>query len=154
MIRTTLLVMAVLLLAVAPALAKPDFSGEWKMNAEKSDFGPMPPPEKMVQKVDHKDPKLAVVSSQTGAQGELTLDQKYTTDGKESLNKFRDNDLKTVVTWDGDSLVFNSKVNFNGNDVGIDDKWALSEDGKVLTVTRHVTAPQGEFDAKIVLDKQ
>ena len=33
------------------AQAKPNFTGDWKLNADKSDFGPLPPPEKMNVKV-------------------------------------------------------------------------------------------------------
>lgn len=33
------------LLAGSPAAqAKPDFSGDWKLNTSKSEFGPIPPP--------------------------------------------------------------------------------------------------------------
>jgi hypothetical protein len=38
--------------AICPALhaqAKPNFSGEWTMAPEKSDFGPMTPPAKMTR---------------------------------------------------------------------------------------------------------
>ena len=43
---------------MAVAGDKPDFSGNWKMDADKSVFGPMPPPTSMTCKIYHKDPDL------------------------------------------------------------------------------------------------
>src|SRR5262249_42597032 len=100
-------VVVAFILAAAPAMAKTNFSGEWKMNAEKSDFGPMPAPEKMSQKVEHADPNLKITSNQVGAQGEVTLETKYTTDGKECINTIRGNEMKSTAKWDGETLVIN-----------------------------------------------
>ena len=51
----------------AVAADKPDFSGKWKLNTEKSDFGPMPKPEKADYVIAHKDPELNVKSTATAA---------------------------------------------------------------------------------------
>jgi len=40
------------------AQAKPNFSGTWKLNAGKSNFGPMPAPETRTDKITHQDPDL------------------------------------------------------------------------------------------------
>ena len=50
--------LALLALAVGlvQAQAKSDFSGTWKINAGKTDFGPMPPPDSMTEKITHADP--------------------------------------------------------------------------------------------------
>ncbi|MBI3209312.1 MAG: hypothetical protein HYZ37_10495, partial [Candidatus Solibacter usitatus] len=50
---------AVILLAAslfASALgAKPNFSGEWKLVLSKSDFGPLPAPDRGVRTIQHDD---------------------------------------------------------------------------------------------------
>lgn len=150
-IATALLVFAVLTM---PAAAKPDFSGKWKLVADKSDFGPMPPPEKMEQTVTHADPDLKVVTSQVGQQGEVTAELKYTTDGKPTTNSFRGAEMKSTAKWDGDALSIESKVDFQGNEITLSDKWTLSDEGKSLIVNRKINSPQGEFEMKIVLSKQ
>ena len=53
---------AAVLTASAMAAGKPDFSGEWKLNIDKSNFGPIPPPTSLTQTVDHKDPALNVTT--------------------------------------------------------------------------------------------
>jgi hypothetical protein len=140
--------------AAGQAYAKPNFSGEWKMNASKSEFGPMPAPSSRTDKIAHADPDLKVTSTAATPQGDMTLDLKYTTDGKESTNEIRGNPMKSAASWDGDALVIKTKASFQGNDVTLADRWTLSEDGKTLTVSRHITAPQGEFDQKTVFEKQ
>ncbi len=143
-----------LLLCATVAVAKPNFTGEWKMNPSKSDFGMMPAPSSIVQKITHNEPDLRVVSTQVGQQGEFTSDSKYVTDGKECVNKFREFERKSTLKWDNDTLVIESKMEFQGNPVTITERWSLSEDGKTLTVNRHFSSSQGEGDAKTVLEKQ
>lgn len=136
------------------AQGKPNFSGDWKVNLDKSDFGPMPPPTSITLKVDHADPDLKVNTTQSGAQGDMTVDAKYTTDGKESTNTIGPMEAKSTAAWEGDDLNINTKLDANGTEVTIKGKWSLSADGKTLTQTAHITSPQGEFDIKYVYDKQ
>jgi hypothetical protein len=142
-------------LAIVPAQAKTDFSGTWKMNASKCDFGPMPPPDGITEKITHHDPDLKTsVVSTGGPQGDMSYDMTYTTDGKESSNSIAGNDFKSTVTWDGDALAVATKGSIHGTDFTSKDRWTLSEDGKTLTVTQHFSSSMGEADLKMVFDKQ
>jgi hypothetical protein len=143
-----------LLLCAVIAQAKPNFSGDWKMNPAKSDFGQMPAPTSMVQKITHDDPDLKVTSTSVSERGEFTNNLAYTTDGKECTNKTRMGESKSTLKWDGDTLVFETKADFQGNAVTITSKWTLSEDGKILTVNTHFSSSMGEGDSKTVLEKQ
>ena len=139
---------------LAMAADKPDFSGNWKMDADKSVFGPIPAPTSLTRKIDHKDPDVTVNESQSGAQGDLNMIMKYSTDGKETTNSLMGNDVKSKASWDGKVLVIASTANFGGADVKLTDKWTLSDDGKTLTDVRGISAPQGEFEMTYVLVKQ
>jgi hypothetical protein len=58
--------------SMAIAADKPDFSGTWKMDPDKSTFGPLPPPTSITSKIDHKDPDITVATTQVGPdQGSL-----------------------------------------------------------------------------------
>lgn len=151
--RLVLVAAAMCLVAVA-AQAKPNLTGEWKMNIAKSEFGMMPAPTSAVWKITHNDPELKVASTQVSERGEFTSNNAYTTDGKECVNKGRMGELKSTLKWDGDTLVIESKAEFGGNAVTITDKWTLSEDGKILTVNRHFASTQGEGDVRQVYEKQ
>jgi hypothetical protein len=141
-------------LGMSQARAAANFSGDWKLNTAKSDFGPMPAPDKLTMKIDHKEPAILIKQEQSGAMGDMNVDMKYTTDGKESTNTMGPMEVKSTAKWEGDVLVINSKLNANGADITIVGKWSLSADGKTLTNDSHVATPQGEIDMKYVMEKQ
>jgi len=145
--------LALILLAL-PALAKPNFSGDWKVNVSKSEFGQMPAPSSMTGKITHQDPSLKVAIKQSGERGEFEYEMSYSTDGKETTNEIRDNTMKSTAKWDGDVLVIDTKGSFGGNDVTIQDKMSLSADGKTLTLKRHFSSSMGEADQALILEKQ
>jgi hypothetical protein len=123
-----------LALGLVQAQAKSDFSGTWKLNTTKSDFGPLPAPDSLTEKIAHADPSLKVNIAQTGGTGDRTYDVSYTTDA--------------------DDLSISTKGSFSGTDFTSKDRWNLSADGKTLTITRHITSAMGEADMKEVLEKQ
>ena len=82
--KRCLTMLAVLALAALPMLAKPNFSGDWKLNVAKSSFGQMPSPSSMTSKITHEDPKLTSHVKQSGEMGEMEFDASYTMDGKEA----------------------------------------------------------------------
>ena len=145
---------ALLCFAALFAYAKPNFSGDWKLNTAKSDFGQFPAPSSMTQKITHEDPSLKVSVKVATDQGNFDFDSTYSTDGKETTNTFGPSEMKSVAKWDGDTLTIQTKGKFGDNEVTITDKWQLSEDGKTTTVQRHFASSQGEMDQKIVLEKQ
>jgi hypothetical protein len=139
---------------MAQAADKPDFSGDWKMDADKSVFGPMPPPTSMTRKIDHKDPDISVTEARSGPQGDMNTTMKYSSDGKETTNSLMGNDVKSKAVWEGKTLVITSAANFGGADVKLTDKWTLAEDGKTLTDVLGISSPQGDFELTFVLIKQ
>jgi len=144
-----------LALRLVQAQAKSDFSGTWKLNAGKSDFGPIPAPDSITQKITHQDPSInAHVATTGGPNGDQTYDATYTTDGKECVNHMGENELKSTLKWDGDDLTVESKGSFGGADFTAKGRWNLSSDGKILTITQHYTSPMGEADVKEVFEKQ
>jgi hypothetical protein len=152
--KTMVLAGLVLVMCAVMAQAKSDFTGEWKLDVAKSDFGPMPAPQSMVQKITHQEPNLKVVSTQVSERGEFTSERNYTTDGKECVNKMRNSEVKSTLKWDGDTLVIDSKLEFQGNPISTSERWSLSGDGKVLTIKSHFSSSQGEGDTTRVFNKQ
>jgi len=142
---------AVLLLA-SQAQAATNFTGVWKLNLSKSDYGPVPQPDAMTRTINHNDPSLQISTYQKGAQGEATTELKYTTDGKPVENKSAS--AKGSAKWDGDKLVIDSTRDVQGMEIKFHEVWSLSADGKTMTINNHLTAPQGEFDLTLVFDKQ
>jgi len=147
-------ILSLLLLAALPALAKPNFTGDWKLNTSKSTFGNFPPPDSMTYKVKHDEPKLTNDSKMSG-QFEFEQHLTFTTDGKESTNEgFQGSTSKSTAKWDGDALLIDTKAQFGDNEININQKWTLSADGKTLTVVQTFKGPQGDMQQTYVFDKQ
>jgi len=147
--------------AAAPATATAstgghaNYSGTWKLNVDKSDFGPLPPSSSRTDIIDHSDPALKDSVSDDGAQGKLDYVLNITTDGKEATNNAGGLDAKSIANWDGPNLVVDTKLSFQGTDVAIKSVWILSADGKTLTQNAHLNAgPIGEADQKFIFEKQ
>jgi hypothetical protein len=136
------------------AQSKPNFSGTWKLNVAKSDFGVLPPSNGRTDVIDHKDPNLTDNVSDDAAQGKQEYKLTITTDGKEAVNTPGGLEMKSVTNWDANNLVFNTKLQFQGSDVAIKTIWALSDDGKTLTESAHLESPLGETDQKLIFEKQ
>ena len=153
--RRVLILFAILALAALPALAKPNFTGDWKLNTSKSNFGQMPAPDSMSYKITHADPKLSTVTKQSGQMGEFEMQASYTTDGKESSNKgFGEATMKSVAKWDGDVLSIETKGQFGDNEFTMTQKVSLSEDGKTMNIVQVFKSSMGEGEQKLVFDKQ
>jgi hypothetical protein len=136
------------LLAV-PLAAAPNLSGNWILNLAKSQYGQFPAPEVMLRTIQHKDPALSMSTYQKGAQGEVTTELKYSTDGKPAVN----GENKGAAHWDNDKLVIETSRDYQGATLSQREEWTLSPDGKTLTIATHVKLPNGEFDVKQVFEK-
>jgi len=135
------------------AADKPDLSGTWTINLDKSDFGMMPPPTKMERKVSHKDPDLTITTTQASQRGERTSEAKYTTDGKESEVQLMGRPAKVKAVWEGSTLVVTTKLEFQGSEMTQVERWGLSSDGKTLTTEGTMNSPMGENKTKLVFAK-
>ena len=85
--------------------ARPDFSGSWVLDKEKSDFGGTPAPESMTEVIDHREPKIVITTITKQSSGEDRRVVRLTTDGAENANEFARHQVKTTTHWDGDKLV-------------------------------------------------
>jgi hypothetical protein len=137
------------------AQTKPDFSGVWKMNREKSKFPAFLPMENIrdvVSKIEHKEPNFSESMTITGVDGDRTAEVKYTTDGKETTMKlpYLTGPVKATVKWEGDALTIEGKA----EEFNVRGKYTLSADGKTLTKTSHISTPTGDVDGIVVFEKQ
>jgi len=66
--RPALAAIAAVLLCFAPPVhgadRKPNFSSEWKFNPGKSDFGPLPGPDRRTDRIEHAEPAFRLTSTQ------------------------------------------------------------------------------------------
>src|SRR5260370_33777302 len=152
--RSHLIRLALLALPLSGADGpKPDFTGDWKMNAEKSDFGQLPRPLAYERRVDHKDPLIRMVARQSTQMGEQTVVASMRTDGVQTTNGTRTGDTRTTGRWQGRDLELTTTKQVDGGEAVTRELWSLSGDGKTLISTTQLKTPRGEFHVKMVLEK-
>lgn len=155
--RVEKLLLTLLGAAMGTALAaRPSFSGEWKLSVDKSNFGMAPAISSRTDKIVHDDPSLRITRAQTTAAGSGTSEFACTTDGKECNVSVTGATIKIsgAFKWDDNALVFDGKGPYQGGELVTHEKWILSPDGMTITIQRRLSAPMGETDQTLVLEKQ
>ncbi|HEU5219745.1 MAG TPA: hypothetical protein VFU23_13890 [Gemmatimonadales bacterium] len=157
---TVAALLASAVLSPVAAQGKPDFSGSWKVNTEKSDpmgggmGGGGGGGAAATITITQSATKLTVETHR----GEQVTTATYNLDGSESVNTTQRGESKSKATWDGASLVINSESSFTGPNgamtVTSKEVRTLSADGKTMTVVRTSQTPNGEMTRKTVYDKQ
>jgi hypothetical protein len=136
--------------SIIAAQTKPDFSGVWKMNREKSKFLAMENIRDIVSKIEHKEPNVSIFTTIIGVDGDQTFEAKYTTDGKETTVKLPSGSVKATAKWEGDALTVEGKA----EEFNVRGKYTLSADGKTLTIANRLSTPNGDVDGITVFEKQ
>lgn len=103
------------------------------MNPAKSKFGANGGPESSVIKLDLQGETLNEVLTLGGADGERSIDAKYTTDGKESSVNVGDDNVTATAKWEGSTLV----IEWKGDGRSFLRKFTISPDGKTMTIAVH-----------------
>ena len=154
MIRIFVATLVALALAAheVPAQSKPNFSGSWKMNAGRSDFGLLPAPASIERKITHSEPSLIIVEAQDAGLGVETVTRTYTTDGKGTTFVSQGAEVKGTAVWQGNEVVVTSEVEVAM--LKFIDRMMLSPDGKTLTSVIELTSPLGDVDMKVLFEKQ
>jgi len=135
--------------SIVSAQTKPDFSGSWKMNREKSTFAGGGP-DNILIKIDHKEPAFAEDWSLSTPNGERSFQAKYTTDGKETEQEVMGRTAKTSAKWEGAALV----IEWHSEGSFFKRKIILSADGKTMTkVVSHNDGGEQREDT-VVFEKQ
>lgn len=161
-----LLVLGLSLLSLAAA----DFSGTWVFDKAKSDpirmgrggdAGGPPPDIEVTLTIRQAGNELQISRNTTmGSNPPRTTEQKFTLDGTENKNPapMGRGEMVSKSKWNNDVLVIEGsrKVSTpNGDfDIKSKDEYALSDGGKVLTITSTMSSQQGERTSKQVFNKK
>lgn len=143
-----------LMAALALGASTPDFSGTWKQDISKSNFGPGKAPRSYVNKIQQSGPELKVVTILVTDAGERTYENVYHLDGRDDVTKNGDDESHTIVHWANQSLIIDITSKDHDREYKTSETWTLSADGKILTKLRHLKEPRGEINQTFVLEKQ
>ena len=113
--------------------ARPDFTGVWEVNLERSILRGATPKRIMMQ-IDHREPRLVQQICYTNAEGvERWVTLAYES-GAETTNSLGGAPARTLARWEGQELVIESWTTTPCREVHLKDHWSLSRDGRTLTM--------------------
>ena len=148
-------------LAQRKAGAKPNLTGEWKLNAAASDFGDVPPPRRQSEVVTQAGDEFAIAITIEREQMKQNYTLRFQAGGAEmplAKGSFPEEAPFRILgvkgEWQGAVLVVTERVSFQGAEGTLTANYSLSANGKVLRKMTHVAMDTGTFDTKTVYDKQ
>ena|SRR5450631_883282 len=135
---------------VSAQQAKPNLTGTWKLNLNKSKLAPRHGPGGDSYIIKHSEPRLEIDHMFSG-RSEI---YSYVTDGKERVasRSQQDGETRAKTYWDGDTLVIEKH---QAGSFWVS-RYTLSQDAKSLTVTHAVDKSSfgNAFDESLTYEKQ
>jgi hypothetical protein len=136
---TTLLTLGVL----AQTVGKPDLSGTWQLDLQRTRFGDALQPKSLTIQIDHHEPQIQIVTVTTTEGGEVREAMELTTDGKPHGLISQGRECRSAAHWDdwnGTRLVVDLECAANSRSR----RFALGTKGRILTTVLTTKDPSGE----------
>ena len=149
MSRVLLLTIALLGVAFAGSPGdKPDFTGDWTLNLDKSNFGKAPKPTGMTLKVARDGDVMRAVQTTNSDAGPTDIQSEWIMDGKEHGSATE----KSLTRWEGNTLYSEHRANDGTYTLRI---WlSLSADGKTATEKVLSKTADGENVGRLVWERR
>jgi hypothetical protein len=141
-----------LLLFVPLSAADPDYSGIWKLNAERSDLRSTNEPAAEILRIEHRGARIHCTA--LPADGGAPVSWDYSTEQKDARYRIGDTSRNSHLKWEGNALLVNTLVNGRDRSYTVMDRWKMSKDGKTLTIRRQVESLHGESETLLIYEKQ
>jgi hypothetical protein len=111
---------------------KPDFSGTWQLDVQRTRFGEVPQPKSLVIQIEHHEPQIRILTVTTTEKGEARETLDLITDGKEHAQTTQGQPCVASARWDqwtGTHMVIEESC--AGNLVSR--RFTLGTKGRILT---------------------
>jgi hypothetical protein len=150
-----LMLVAAAIISAQQSPTRPNLTGTWNVDLEKSNFGGMEAPQSARYLIRHLGAKIEMQYEQDGKVTRVDI----IPDGEERLLEDNpDTENLARVYWSGAVLVFEGRVRpkpgSNAPPVKWTSRWSLSPERKVLTIERHIASERATLDQKVVFEKQ
>jgi hypothetical protein len=134
-------------------MSRPDFSGTWRFNPARSVLQ-IPAPDSTLFVIDHREPLFRLSRTHVigGKSDSFALD--LTTDGQEVTLERGDLLLRARAYWDGDTLVFDSRLVRGGESATNVVRYRLGEAGDSFVAEESFRGEHLSYDNTWVLERQ
>lgn len=133
-------------------MTHPNFSGTWKFNSNRSSLQ-IALPESIGFVIEHREPQFHFERTLVVGGHKDTFAIDLTTDGNTLVTHHEGLEIRATLIWDGDSLLFDSKVERDGVQGTNVVRYTLSEDGHVFTAEEQFRSSDYNYDNLWVFDK-
>ena len=131
---------------------RPDLSGVWQLNKERSQVDIHMAWAKVEMVGSSLSISLRTFNENGTGEG---FDWHFTIGAGENSNTMHGAPMKSRVQWEGDALVVQSETLFGSDTLKTLDRWTLSEDGKVLTFReKHQNGNEPEGTSVFVFERR
>jgi hypothetical protein len=134
-------------------MSKPNFTGHWNLNREKSKLQ-IPPPTSSLFDIEHSDPKFRLQRTLVFGEQSNTITLDLTIDGQEHVHEIGGAKARIRLSWDGDTLVGDMKVAANDDEGTNVVSYSLENGGQTLVANESFRSSKQSYDNIWVLDKQ
>jgi len=131
---------------------RPGFSGTWTMNREKSRLQ-ITPPDSTVFRIEHKEPTFELTRTHAVKGVADTFSITLTTDGRETVTTVHGRVLHSRCFWEGDRLVFDSRIGMDEGEATNLVRYSLSADAGTLTAEERFRSHALNYDNLWVFDR-
>jgi hypothetical protein len=133
--------------------AKPNFTGHWKLNLEKSQLQ-VPRPTSSLFEIEHCEPNFHLTRTHVYRTDSNTISMDLTTDGIEYPQKFGELRALTRLYWKGSVLVLDMKVSIHGDQGTNVDYYSLRDGGRTFVAVERWRSSKQRHDNVWVFDRQ
>ncbi len=154
MFKKTSLAFLIVIAVCSLVLSAPDFSGKWVLNKDQS----------TMRTRDGEKPDITMTIEQTGDTLKVKQESPVEFMNREYSYKLNGETQevagrggrtsKVTPKWEGDVLVVTSVREGQQGAMTSTERWQLSADGKTLTIDGKNQSSRGEFESKMVYQKQ
>jgi len=133
-------------------MSKPNFTGQWKLNLEKSRLQ-IPTPASSLFVIEHREPTFRLTRTNVYGSEPNTISFEGTTDGAESEHDFGEVHARMRLYWDGDTLVADMHVRTK-DDAGTNIvRYSLEDEGRMFRVVEQARSPKYRHDNLWIFDR-
>jgi type IV secretion system protein VirB10 len=145
--RITPALLLLLRLGLSAATENPtrDFSGNWVLDLPQSNTHALPTAPGAILNIAQQDNTIRYTEA-----GAVWT---FHTDGTESKYQIRDSSMNSLTKWEGSALLINTLVS-GPQRYAVMDRWELSKNRTVLTITRTIQRGSTEVEATLVYRNQ
>ncbi len=155
MFRKTSLAVFVVIAVCGLLLAAPDFSGKWVLNKDASTMRTREGAEKPDITMTIEQTSDALKVKQESSVEFMNREYSYKLNGETQEVAGRGGRTSKVTPkWEGDVLVVTTVREGQQGTMTSTERWQLSADGKTLTIDGKNQSSRGEFESKMVYQKQ